>query len=78
MTIIRENAKSFLQPPRSPGSQYQLFENFWVELGPEPVQQQEHYILTPSIKKNLNNLARIVVGRKYPVLLQVQQCIDLD
>lgn len=51
-----------------------LFEQFWLELGAyaAPVTHEETgFILTPSTKENLRRIARVLVTRKYPVLLQV-------
>jgi midasin len=47
------------------------FEGFWLEKGDQPVSQDVHYIITPSIKKQLISLSRIVASSiRYPVLLQ--------
>jgi midasin len=43
---------------------------FWLKCGPlEPITPRD-YILTTSINENLLNVARVVVSRRYPVLLQ--------
>lgn len=55
----------------SPGPQFIPFNNFWIESGETPVIEPANYILTESIKSNLASLARILVSRKYPILLQV-------
>ena len=39
-------------------------------MGEQTPQPQPHYILTDSVKKQLSNLARIVIAKRYPVLLQ--------
>jgi midasin len=57
-------------PPKPPGTNYEKFEHFWIELGTQEPAAMEQYILTDSIKKNLNTLARIVIAKKYPILLQ--------
>ena len=36
------------------------------------VEPARKYIQTPSIKAHLNNLARIIISKKYPILLQVR------
>jgi midasin (ATPase involved in ribosome maturation) len=71
-TIHNRVDKTWTKPPVSPGPQFIPFANFWIEAGDQPVVEPAHYILTDSIKSNLANLARILVSRKYPILLQVQ------
>ncbi len=56
--------------PKKPGEKYELFENFWVEVGDQLPISVPHYILTDSIKRNLRYLSRIVIAKRYPVLLQ--------
>ncbi|BBM98800.1 midasin [Marchantia polymorpha subsp. ruderalis] len=67
--------KSLLKIPVQPSSQHVLFEQFWVEKGNvEPSELSfescQKYVLTPSIREHLKNLARAVFVRKNPVLLQ--------
>eukprot|EP01116_Phalansterium_solitarium_P008707 TRINITY_DN2266_c0_g2_i3.p1 TRINITY_DN2266_c0_g2~~TRINITY_DN2266_c0_g2_i3.p1 ORF type:complete len:1859 (-),score=760.71 TRINITY_DN2266_c0_g2_i3:142-5718(-) len=65
------NLKALNKPARKPAQgDWEQVENFWVQRGEQPVADMAHYILTPSIKKHLNNLARIVVANRYPILLQ--------
>ncbi|KAK5137883.1 hypothetical protein LTR08_006652 [Meristemomyces frigidus] len=47
-----------------PGSKH------WVRQGKEEPQEEPHYILTPFIKTNLENLARAASTRQFPVLIQ--------
>ncbi|KAM9966569.1 hypothetical protein ACTFIR_006789 [Dictyostelium discoideum] len=49
---------------------YVKIEQFWIECGNEKPIIPTHYILTPSIKSNLSNIARVLVSRKHPILLQ--------
>ncbi|KAK5114749.1 hypothetical protein LTR85_010062 [Meristemomyces frigidus] len=42
----------------------------WVRRGREETQEQPHYILTPFIKSNLENLVRAASTRQFPVLIQ--------
>ncbi|KAI8894601.1 P-loop containing nucleoside triphosphate hydrolase protein [Globomyces pollinis-pini] len=53
-------------------SPYSLVECFWLEKGqyeiPEDIDSL--FVLTPSVKANLCNLARGCLSRKYPVLIQ--------
>lgn len=44
--------------------------NFWLKQGSGEVQQQEHYIKTDFVKRNLNNLIRAISTGRYPILLQ--------
>ena len=73
--------QSLLRPPAQPVGNYVLVENVWLEAGPlpllddctavgvEPVRPK--FVSTPSIAAHLRNLARAVLMRRYPVLLQV-------
>eukprot|EP00794_Sanderia_malayensis_P000583 gene583-1243_t len=45
-------------------------EGYWVAKGDQVLELQQEYVLTSSVKENLKDLARVVSGRKYPVLLQ--------
>lgn len=47
-------------PKREPCVQV---EGFWLPTGSETPQTPEEYILTPSVKRNLKNLARVVSAR---------------
>eukprot|EP00850_Spirogloea_muscicola_P001040 SM000004S14910 [mRNA] locus=s4:133208:176671:- [translate_table: standard] len=70
--------KSLLRPPPQPSPHHVLFEHFWVEggdaleLGPSetPADSTGGYVLTESVREHLKNLARAVLVRKYPILLQ--------
>ncbi|KAL2649174.1 hypothetical protein R1flu_017302 [Riccia fluitans] len=67
--------KSILKVPSQPSTQHVLFEHFWVERGEFELSGDsadfcQRYVLTPSIREHLKNLARAVFVRKYPVLLQ--------
>jgi midasin (ATPase involved in ribosome maturation) len=76
LILFSVNEGSFFKPPKQPAEDYELFEGFWIQRGNLTPVTPSHYILTNSIKKNLNNLARIVIARKYPVLLQVGMLSD--
>ncbi|KAH8391169.1 hypothetical protein KR215_008404 [Drosophila sulfurigaster] len=52
------------------GENYLQFEGYWIQEGGLEVQSCEHYILTDSVKKNLQDLARIISIGKLPILLQ--------
>ena len=67
------NASSWTrQIPKCPGDNYKLFDSFWLAKGAEEILEvrRESYILTPSVQKNLRNLARGVLARKNPILIQ--------
>ena len=63
-------------PPEPAGGRHVLFEQFWVEAGPleprDPAvdEQVGGFVLTPSARGHLANLARAVLLRRFPVLLQ--------
>ncbi|CAG8521267.1 1922_t:CDS:2, partial [Scutellospora calospora] len=66
------NLKSLImQIPRQPSNgDHVQFGCYWLKTGQYPPKEVSHYILTPSVMKNLNNLARVVMSSKFPVLLQ--------
>lgn len=49
-----------------------LFDGYWVELGNEPQKDEEElrFIRTGTVNQHLRNLARAVLLRRYPILLQ--------
>nr|KAJ3422092.1 hypothetical protein HK105_001196 [Polyrhizophydium stewartii] len=53
-------------------SPFTLIDCFWVEKGELPIPENldSTFVLTPSVRSNLTNLARAVLSRKYPVLIQ--------
>ncbi|OQO11051.1 hypothetical protein B0A48_05306 [Cryoendolithus antarcticus] len=57
-----QDGHSYLQA--YPGSKH------WVRQGILPIQEQTHYIVTPFIRDNLENLVRASSTRKFPVLIQ--------
>jgi midasin len=59
-------------PPAPRGTQRGVVQvaGYWLPIGEENPVGDEKYILTPSVKRNLHNLSRVVSARKYPVLLQ--------
>jgi midasin len=44
--------------------------HYWLRQGLHPVESQDHYIVTPFVQRNLNNLIRASSTRRYPVLIQ--------
>jgi len=68
-----KHPKSFLaqQPKMSyDEKQYVAFRHHLVMRGPETPDLQPHYIRTPSVERNLLNLARAASMRRFPILLQ--------
>jgi midasin len=43
---------------------------YWLRRGQYPVEEQPHYIITPFVQRNMNNLIRASSTRRYPVLIQ--------
>ena len=61
-------------PPR-PAGEHVLFEQYWVEAGPAALPDEDtpdEFVLTPSVRHHLSMLARAVLLRKHPILLQVR------
>lgn len=56
-------------PPSGVGSYVQLG-SFWLKVGPLPTDLAEDYILTPSVQTKLIGLARSILTKKFPVLIQ--------
>lgn len=44
--------------------------HYCLRQGVHPVEEQSHYIVTPFVRRNMNNLIRAASTRKYPVLIQ--------
>lgn len=49
-----------------------LFEHFWVEAGPAEVPEaaSPDFVMTPSISAYLRSMARAILLKRYPILLQ--------
>ncbi|CAG8438258.1 2742_t:CDS:10 [Acaulospora morrowiae] len=59
------------QIPRAPtDGKYLQFGHFWLKKGDFQPEEVSNYILTPSVNKNLENLSRVVMSNRFPVLLQ--------
>ncbi|KAG8937498.1 hypothetical protein FRC00_004779, partial [Tulasnella sp. 408] len=43
---------------------------FWLQRGPLPLQSVDDYILTPSVQTKLIDLSRIILTRRFPVLIE--------
>jgi midasin len=61
----------FSQIPTKPASIESIrFGPYWLETGPEALEEPADYILTPSVQLKVLDLARAVLTRKVPVLIQ--------
>lgn len=61
------------EPPSVPGA-HVLFEEYWVEAGPAArpeADAPDQFVLTASVRRHLATLARAVLLRRHPILLQV-------
>ncbi|KAF6262490.1 hypothetical protein COO60DRAFT_1699221 [Scenedesmus sp. NREL 46B-D3] len=73
-----KSLKGLMRAPTSPGGGHVLFEQFWLERGPLPLPalgadddgSARRFVLTPSVRQQLCNLARCVLAHKHPILLQ--------
>ena len=69
--------------PSKPSGEHVLFEQYWVEAGPAALPDEDtpdEFVLTPSVRHHLSMLARAVLLRKHPILLQVRglgSCVRL-
>lgn len=58
-----------------PGPNYKWILNFWIEMGDfeytnDEEGAQNEYVITKSVEHHLQNIARAVLIKKYPILLQ--------
>lgn len=72
----RTNVKAELQKAlRRPSGSHGYIQGYpgskhWVRRGAGEAQEQPHYILTPFVRSNLENLVRAASTRQFPVLIQ--------
>ena len=52
------------------GFQYVQQTPYWLRRGQFNVEEQSYYIVTPFVRRNLDNLIRAISTRMYPILLQ--------
>ena len=67
------NIKAELKKPwkrLQDGREYVKESNYWLRRGNFDMEKQEHYIITPFVRQNLDNLIRATFTRRFPVLLQ--------
>ncbi|KAK2883458.1 hypothetical protein Q8A67_017095 [Cirrhinus molitorella] len=69
--ILGGNVKCLKQPiPQPKGSVCVQIEEYWLSQGDREPTVDPSYILTPSVKLNLKDLARVVAAGIHPVLIQ--------
>ncbi|KAK3821372.1 MAG: P-loop containing nucleoside triphosphate hydrolase protein [Benniella sp.] len=56
--------------PESNGKEMIQFGHFWLQCGSHPIRDDGQYILTSSVEQNLSNLSRVVMTRRFPILIQ--------
>ena len=67
------HSQAMKTPPNPPaGDTHVLLEHFWVEAGDLPRVNPEEgkYVVTETVRGHLSNLARAVLLRRHPILLQ--------
>jgi len=72
LSNIKNRKSFFTQQPKIPpgGEEFVAFRHHLVKKGPLSPDFQPHYIRTPSVERNLLNLARAASMRNFPILLQ--------
>jgi midasin len=68
-------AADLRKPLRKPADEHGYVQAFpgskhWIRLGGKEPEEQRHYIFTPFVEKNLENLVRASSTRQFPVLIQ--------
>ncbi|KAG6872267.1 hypothetical protein C0995_011404, partial [Termitomyces sp. Mi166 len=57
-------------PPSRSSDEFIKFGPFYLEKGPLPEDPAEDYIITPSVETKLIDLARIILTRRFPILIE--------
>ncbi|KAG5350591.1 hypothetical protein C0989_010243 [Termitomyces sp. Mn162] len=57
-------------PPSRSSDEFIKFGPFYLERGPWPEDPAEDYIITPSVETKLVDLARIILTRRFPILIE--------
>ena len=72
LSNVKNRKAFFSQQPKMPqnGGAFISFRHHIVQKGPMTPDIQPHYIRTPSVERNLLNLARAASMRRFPILLQ--------
>ncbi|GAB7337543.1 hypothetical protein MBLNU457_g2860t2 [Dothideomycetes sp. NU457] len=58
------------QPAHESSQQYISEGRYWLKKGDFSVEEQNHYIITDFVRRNLDNLIRASSTRRFPILLQ--------
>jgi midasin len=66
--IKAELSKSLRKPVD--GRTYVQYRQYWLRQGNYPAIDQSHYIITPFVRRNLDNLIRATFSTRYPILIQ--------
>lgn len=69
-TNLRAELHKPLRRPTERHVQVHLGSKHWMQSGKLNIEEQPHYILTPFIRENLENLIRATSTRQFPVLIQ--------
>lgn len=67
--IVKRLLSSPIPKPKN-NLEYINFEGYWITKGTEVTEAPKNYILTPSVRRNLKDIARAVSIGKMPILLQ--------
>ncbi|EAU86094.2 MDN1 midasin family protein [Coprinopsis cinerea okayama7 len=69
---VRNPRSMLAKEPNPPANRdnYVKFGPFYLEKGPLPEDPVEEYIMTPSVEKKLIDLARIILTKRFPVLIE--------
>ncbi|PPR00460.1 hypothetical protein CVT24_004521 [Panaeolus cyanescens] len=68
---VRNPASLLSKEPSAPKSgEYVKFGPYYLEMGPLECNMGEDYIMTPSVHQKLIDLARIILTRRFPVLIE--------
>lgn len=59
-----------MPPPPDTNGRFISIGPFWLEIGPIEPTSVDHYIITPSVRVKLLDLARMIVTRRFPVLIE--------
>ncbi|XP_052755953.1 midasin isoform X2 [Galleria mellonella] len=68
--IVKSILNQLIPEPQIPGQNFLLFEGHWIPQGKLDISIPEGYILTPTVRKNLRDIARIISLGRLPILLQ--------
>ncbi|KAM3963373.1 LOW QUALITY PROTEIN: midasin [Aphomia sociella] len=67
---IKSILNQLIPEPHIQGHNFLLFEGHWIPQGKLDIAIPEGYILTPTVRKNLRDIARIISLGRLPILLQ--------